>query len=306
MTKHDSLLPSQDSDDPALISELLTVRDRPVLFTKSGSSLSEALTAVERGAFPISPSGFYSLAGCYNYDSDEPDEPETHPDDILNQKFLDKLATEHSRNLREAIARGKRAANLRCEGTVTHYISLDMAAARATHYGFFASDNDRRDLWQTAYRLYHLICDSGLFIPQNMRESNDVWTVEHCTQRLAQSREQFALLKQLMSGNFNVRPTGWEAFHNFISCGHYFDLPPKPEGDPVIPPPAITQSFDFSGDVIRDSDEADDLDVGDDEDAEEWDEDEPADEPHDAATFPESLTPANATAPAVFQQLELL
>jgi hypothetical protein len=144
-----------------------------------------------------------------------------------------------------------------------------MAAHHAFYHGFFAPDNDRRELWQAAYRLYHLLCESGQFDAEKMAIGHHAWSVDDCANALTKACLEFEFLKRFMSGNFNVEGVTEQMLYIATGCGGYFRLPPKADGEPVIEPPHIEMSFDFGEEINEEptetADEDGDFDDGDDD-----------------------------------------
>lgn len=242
------------SNTAPLISKLFTVRNRPVLFARMDAMFPEALYAIDRGAFPISPTGYRSMAGCLCRASGDIGK---YIDGIISPEFLESLAIEHERNAKGAKTRANRSAKRRFKGTVRDFISLEMDAVYAARHGLFASSQDRRELWQVAWRLLYLICDSGLFIPQKMADVHGAWNIENCQRHLARARKNFALLRQLMSGDFDVKRYDCLDLVHCVGSMRYFELPPKPDGEPVIPSPDIEMDLDFTGETASSDDEDD-------------------------------------------------
>lgn len=214
-----------------------------------------------------------------------PGEPEKRLDDIVTPRFLESLASEQDRNLKAAIIRASRTARRRPKGTVGEYITLDMGATNAASHGLFASNENRRIVWQLAYRLYFQICESGIFVPKQMADQHSVWKPDNCEDHLAQSRKNFVLLRQLMTGDFNVEQYDSITLSLCVGSTWYFELPPKPEGEPGIPFPPMEVSFNFADDTTSQDD-----DMESDDDDDEYDEVDEDDETSASSAQGEQLT----------------
>ncbi|MDF9832362.1 hypothetical protein M2103_000572 [Ereboglobus sp. PH5-5] len=196
-----------------------------------------ALWATERGDCPFSSTGYYSLSGFTHHPISEIDP--RHPTEIVTQNLLESLAAENDRQRKTALGEARRMAQ-QCALKRHHAIcqsSIRSSAERAMHYGFFASDAQRTELWQAAYRLYHELTESGHYTPDKIGRISG-WSEITCRRWLEFTKAEFAFLRHLMSGNFST-----EGFprHMLVRLGHeYFDLPPKPGGEPVIAIPTIT------------------------------------------------------------------
>ncbi|MDR1283002.1 MAG: hypothetical protein LBK99_19595 [Opitutaceae bacterium] len=111
---------------------LFTVRNRPVLFLK-GERYFGALHAVERGYFPVSSTGYHSLAafspGVRN---------DTRFHDLLSRNFLDSIAAEQDRQTNKALHDIVCCAS-RDMSDESICFSILHRAAHAFEYGFFAT-----------------------------------------------------------------------------------------------------------------------------------------------------------------------
>jgi hypothetical protein len=104
---------------------LFTCRGRPVLFKHEDGSFSESLHATERGYFPISLSGYRSLAGCFfRYSGVE----ERKLEDIVNAESLELLAVEEDKERKDALVRAKRALKYNGKCGVSRYINIHGSA----------------------------------------------------------------------------------------------------------------------------------------------------------------------------------
>jgi len=238
------------------ISKLFTVRNRPVLFTRTDGRYSESLHAIERGAFPVSPSGYHSLCGILR---DCRDNSEFPFDEEAIHSVIESIAAKGDESYRKVLTHAQRAARMRPDGSVSHFISLDTNAIQAVRFGFFANNETRTKLWQVAYRLFRMMCEDGHFSPKKMAESGaPAWYEAACRTNLDKAQKQFAFLRQLMAGDFNLN--GLDHNELFYSTSHYFSLPPKPDGEPVIAPLSTELTFGFMDGLIADPDEEEDSD----------------------------------------------
>lgn len=218
-----------------LYAYLFKLRGRPVFFKRS--RFCGSLRATQRGACPFSSTGFYSLAGFTHHPISELDP--RHPTEIVTQNFLESIAAENDRQREAALGEARRMAQ-KCALNRRHAIghsSIRRSAEQALHYGFFATDAQRTELWQAAYRLYHELAESGHYAPDKIALHSG-WDEKCCRRWLESVREEFAFLRHLMSGDFSTEGFPRSMLIRFGS--EYFDLPPKPGGEPVIPIPEIT------------------------------------------------------------------
>jgi hypothetical protein len=131
---------------------IFTLRGHPVLFKRS--MFCGALYATERGSCPFSPTGFYSLAAFTRLPINEPDN--RHPAEIVSQDFLESLAVENDRQRKTALHNARQTAQ-KCSRNRRHphcHTSISMDADDAMLYGFFATEEQRTELWQMAFCLY--------------------------------------------------------------------------------------------------------------------------------------------------------
>lgn len=202
------------------VREVLTVRERPVGWVegKWGSSL----VAVERGSFPVSQTGYRSLSGLRGKPT---------------QEFLEELAKERDLERKETLARARKPMRPEPE-SIRNYIHVSSSAEKAFHDGFFATDAERAKLWPAAFKLFSLIDTDARYQP-----APDIrWSQESCTKALARTREALQFLKVCASGEFPKKipfKTPWLQ----IVPTSYFQLPPKPGGEPVVALPAVTANL---------------------------------------------------------------
>jgi hypothetical protein len=193
------------------VTRVFTVRGRPVGFQTE--SWGGALVAVERGEFPLSPTGFRSMSGA--------------GEASVTPAFLEELARTHERERRSLVERLQEAQKP-VGGTIINYIHASGAYEQAIQYGFFATDRDRAALWSGANRLLCMVDSDARFQP-TPEESYVAWTAEGCAQALARAREFKALLAKLASGELPL-----EMPLRLMGANAYLALPPKPGGEPKI------------------------------------------------------------------------
>ena len=208
---------------------LFTVRGRPVMFRKDEDFLG-SLHATERGYFPIHHSGYLALAQFTN------DEAERIGfSNLMSDIFLKSLAAGKERKTREVLRETNQCSRL--DGRDQRvFIRCSQCASRAFAHGLFATDTQRWQLWQAAHETY-----SMLF------ESDFAWLVSEDNQSFVQHFEYglqtFEALCECMRGEFTYEKALSHPFA--LSLLGYFELPPRPEGEPVIPIPTETPMFDF-------------------------------------------------------------
>lgn len=206
---------------------LFTVRGRSVLFRKTEKSFG-ALHATERGYFPVSHTGYHSLASFSLCVSDF-----SH---MVSDNFLESLAAEQDRYTNEALHDIVRCASRdMANETACHAILFH--AAHAFEYGFFATDALRRQLWQAACEAYRNLFNCPLI--RSARKEPGMGLLRS----IEADWRTFEALRRCMNGDFAFDRTGSRLA--VISRTSYFELPPKPEGEPVTPIPAYTPMLDL-------------------------------------------------------------
>ena len=217
---------------------LFTIRGHPTLFNRS--MFFGELHATERGVCPFSYTGVYLLDGLARLSADQPDN--RHPTEIVTPDFLESLAVENDRQREAALCKARNTARKCSRKRRPTPTSISIDADEAVLYGYFATDAQRTELWQTAYLLYHELAESGNYTPDKLAATAH-WDDEICHYWMEHVREKFALLRRLMSGDFSIEAS---SLSNLIGLGsEYFNLPPKPGGEPVIAIPAITAELPF-------------------------------------------------------------
>lgn len=193
------------------ITQVFTVRDRPVGYR--AGRWGGALVAVERGEFPISPTGYRSLCGLAR--------------ETVTPEFLEDVARAHERERQGALQR-LREAHQPVGGPISNYIQASGAYESAVQYGFFASNRERAALWSGAHQLLCRVNDDARFQPAPDR-TFVAWTKAHCEASLVRTRELKALLGRLAAGDFpNELPV------RLLGVQSYLALPARPGGEPRI------------------------------------------------------------------------
>lgn len=193
------------------VTKVFTVRDRPVGY--QAGRWGGALVAVERGEFPISSTGFWSLSGA--------------GEAAVTSEFMEARARVHERE-REGVLQRLREAQTPEKNPTLNYIQASGAYEQALQYGYFAMDRDRASLWAGASRLLCMV-DADVRFQPAPDSSYVAWTKEHCDAALARARELKALLIKLATGEFPA-----EMPVRLSGVGAYFALPPKIAGEPRI------------------------------------------------------------------------
>jgi len=207
---------------------LFTVRGRPVMFRKD--EVFGALHAVERGYYPITHSGYLALGqpAC--------DEGECHDFfDLLSENFLESLAVEKEIMTNEVLHKINQCARQDATGQNAVIHHLERASCAFSH-GLFATDAQRWQLWQSAHETYSKLFDSDSIRFVAKEDRNVVRFFEY-------GLHVFDALRQCMRGEFTCEKAKAHPF--VIHLLGYFELPPRPEGEPVIAAQARTLEFDF-------------------------------------------------------------
>jgi hypothetical protein len=219
------------------------VRGRPVGFVPS--HFGGELVALERGYFPVSSTGYRSLAGHFGI-SGEADPA------AISAEFLESLAVAQDHSQRTLLARLRRAP-LPTPNRLGNFIAVCIDAEAALAQGFFAPNEERVALWRGAVRLLNLNDTDARFQPV---PTAPAWPAASCAHALAIRRALLGFVRQLAAGELPPPPDGT----HFAVCA-YFDLPPKPGGEPTFALPALTAELplDLSpSEDFGDDDEEDD------------------------------------------------
>lgn len=193
------------------VTRVFTVRDRPVGYQPG--RWGGALVAVERGEFPISPTGFRSLSGA--------------GESAVTLAFLESLADAHARERRELLQRLQEAQKP-VGDPIYNYIHISGAYEQAIQYGFFATDRERTALWSGAHQLLCRVDSDRRFqpAPDNVHVA---WKQEHCDAALTRAREFKTLLARLAAGELPK-----ELPMRLLGANAYLQLPERPGGEPKV------------------------------------------------------------------------
>ena len=218
---------------------VFSVRGRPVGFVPG--RFGAALVAVERGYFPVSSTGYRSLAGHCGV-AGEIDA------DAISPEFLEALAVAQDRTRQALLARLRRTPAPTSD-RLGNFIGVSIDAEAALAEGFFAPDAERFALWRGAFRLLHLIDADARFQPA---PSSPAWTVKGCAEALASRRAALGYVRQLALGELPPPPDG-----THFAQRAYLALPPKSDGEPAFALPAMTAELplDLPPGQIADDDE---------------------------------------------------
>lgn len=206
-----------DSGSDDAVAEVFSVRGRPVGFRPS--RFGGELIAIERGAFPISSTGYRSLAGMFGGAPGHPSQ--------ISPEFLEQLAIERDRERLQLLKQLRETARPVGE-PVANYVHVCGVFERALQEGFFASDRDRAVLWGGAHQLLRLVENDPRFQPVP-HPSYPAWDEKHCAASLAWSSSLLALLKTLAEGVLPERLP-----RRLAGVSSYLHLPAKSDGEPKI------------------------------------------------------------------------
>lgn len=204
---------------------VFTVRGRPVGFEPG--RFGGALMAVERGYFPVSSTGYRSLAGHCGVDGGL--DPAA-----LSPEFLEALTVAQDRTRATLLAQLRRIPAPTAD-RLGNFIGVSIEAEAALGESFFAPEAERVALWCGAFRRLSLIDADRRFQPA---PTGAVWTAAGCAEALAARRAALAFLRQLAAGELPPPPVGT----HFAMQG-YYALPPKSGGEPTFALPVVTQEL---------------------------------------------------------------
>lgn len=193
------------------ITQEFSVRNRPVGYR--AGRWGGSLVAVERGEFPISPTGYRSLCGLAAA--------------AVTPEFLENLAQAHERE-RQVVLQRLREGHQPVGKPISNYIHASSAYEQGLQHGFFASDRDRAALWSGAHQLLCRVDNDPRFQPAP-EHTFVAWTKAHCDQALGRARELRMLLARLAAGDFMA-----ELPVRLFGVQSYFELPLKAGGEPRI------------------------------------------------------------------------
>ena len=200
---------------------IFSVRGRPVGFEPG--NFGGALVAVERGYFPVSSTGYRSLAGHFGLSGVA--DPTT-----ISGDFLEALAVAQD-NARRSVLRRLGRVPAATSDRLANFITVSMDADSALSEGFFATDTERFALWRGAYRLLYLIDCDPRFQPM---PSSTAWNASACAQALGIRREMLSFVRQLAAGELPTPP------ELLLATDGYYALPVKDGGEPRFELPALT------------------------------------------------------------------
>ncbi len=194
--------------------QIVSVRGRPVGINRSRFGAS--LVAVERGYFPVSPTGFWSLAG---YGVGQPSPLAIKPE------FLESLAEAQDRDRKALLVNLHRAVKPERDRR-GNFIHVSLYVDKAINDAFFAPEQERAPLWQAAHRLLCLVDADPQFQPA---PNGFAWDQPQCDKALANLRNLHACLKRFAQGDYSGE-LPWP----FFGAKAYVKLPPKPSGEPTV------------------------------------------------------------------------
>lgn len=203
--------PESNDDGPM---QVVSVRGRPVGINRSRFGAS--LVAVERGYFPVSPTGFWSMSG-YGLGQGGPLS--------VPHEYLESLAENQDRE-RKALLVGLLRAAKPDRDRRGNFIHVSLYVDKAINDGFFAPDHERTPLWQAAHRLLNLVDADPQCQPVPDRFA---WNREQCDKALAHMRILHTCLKRFAQGDYAGK-LPWP----FFGAKAYIQLPPRPSGEPVV------------------------------------------------------------------------
>jgi hypothetical protein len=181
------------------------------------------LVAVERGYFPISSTGYRSIAGRFK-------PADSQQVTGIAPEFLNALAAAEDRARKARLLRLARRPQAGAD-RLANFLNVSMDANSAVDAGFFAPPADRVALWCGACRFLSLIDSDVRFQPA---PTAPAWAPEDCAASLATERELLRFVHQLASGNFPAEP-----MHGHLSGYAYFELPPRLGGEVAFALPAF-------------------------------------------------------------------
>lgn len=194
--------------------QIVSVRGRPVGISRSHFGAS--LVAVERGYFPVSPTGYWSMSG-FGMGQLGPL--------AINPEHLESLAENQDRE-RKALRVNLQRATIPERDRLRTFIHASLFVDKAINDGFFAPDHERAPLWQAAHRLLSLVNADLRFHPE---PNGAAWNKAQCDKALARMRELHGLLKRFAQGDYSG-----ELPMPLFGARAYVRLPPKPAGEPVV------------------------------------------------------------------------
>ncbi len=199
----------------AKVSEIYTIRGRPVGYAPD--SWGGSFVAVERGYFPVSPTGYRSCTGFARREI-TPAEKQT---------VLEKLAEELDRERASLLKRLGEGAKPEAD-PVLNYIHASMTYEKALADGFFATDHQRSELWSGAHRMLCVVLDDRRYQPA-VAAKYPAWNGDHCAAAMDFARKLHASLVRWAGGDFSETPP-----LRLLGAQGYFQLPARPDGEPRV------------------------------------------------------------------------
>lgn len=213
------------------VSEIYTIRGRPVGYAPD--SWGGSFVAVERGYFPISPTGYRSCTGFARREITPADK----------QAVLAKLAEEQDRERTSLLKRLGEGA--KPEGDpVLNYIHASMAYEKAVADGFFATDRQRSELWSGAHKLLCVVLDDRRYQPTT-EAKYPAWHEAHCQAAMDFARKLRESLVRWAGGDFSETPP-----LRLLGAQGYFRLPAKPGGEPRVDLGAYTAELSLDAPAV--------------------------------------------------------
>lgn len=205
------------------------------------------LYATARGYCPISVTGFYSCPSI---------EVCSDTDTRRLITLMDNHAAETDRERTASIRRCKTTLTKRPrEMPWLEFITLSSAARNAFQLGIFATDADRATLWQLAHRLYETTLDKPAAALPTCRFFKMRFPACNIEKEiLAPTRLEFGLLKKFMRGEVPSLADFGERMGP-LGIITYNELPPRPNGEPIIEPPPVALDLSLGTDATPDEDE---------------------------------------------------
>lgn len=207
--------------------QIVSVRGRPVGISRC--HFGAELIAIERGYFPVSPTGYWSMTG-YGAGQAGPL--------AIKPELLESQAEAQDRERRALLINLHRAVKPERDRR-GNFIHVSLYVDKAINDAFFAPEHERAPLWQAAHRLLCLVDSDPQFQPA---PDYYAWTSRQCEQALGNMRRLHECLKRFAQGDYSG-----EIPMPLFGAKAYVRLPPKPSGEPVVTlhETAVELSFDL-------------------------------------------------------------
>jgi hypothetical protein len=197
--------------------------------------------------------------------------------------MLERRAVEFDKDRKDAIRRCRNTLRLKDKGDAwSRYVTLEGDAEYALGRGLFAPDDDRRELWQYSHRLFQQLLAGPA---SELHECKDFITrfpeVQIEADFIEPVRRTIAALEMFMRGSVPSL-TDFPTRLCLIGLRTYLELPPRPDGEPVIRPLPVQTELDLA---IEEQNDGDDPYDDEEPDTEEDDED------HDSIEDDSAVTP---------------